>query len=72
MKRRRPKSSFIRGGVAFFLFLIGLLLWNAKGFSQQEQGTITGSVTDSSGAIIRGGNGLMSKYRDERRQYDSF
>lgn len=40
---------------AFFLsLLLGLiLLFPARSFGQQEQGTITGSVTDSSGAVVR-------------------
>ncbi len=34
--------------------LVGLIVWSMPAFSQTGQGTITGLVTDSSGAIVQG------------------
>lgn len=54
MQRHTLMNFSLKREAILVLSLIVLFIWNARGFAQQEQGTITGSVTDSSGAIVRG------------------
>jgi hypothetical protein len=54
MYQRIRSSDYGESGAILVLFLLILLLFAQSGRAQQEQGTISGSVADISGAEVRG------------------